>query len=186
MLQAYLLLACEQALHKGTLAAGQEKEGQSWQLHISGNWISPSIPLWLPVDWVVRFLPISNVKKIEKHNISNVISANQHFTSTFLTQIFNFKRLSCKLSFLFLPCHQSAYAHRLIKGLFTWRWGTQVGEVTCCPYNLSFEFGHIYMISGVTCCGLLHLPGVPNLHVNRPLLMAENSIPHCKATNHCS
>ena len=40
--------------------------------------------------------------------ISNVISANQHFASTFLMQIFKCQRLSCKLSFLFLPHCQSA------------------------------------------------------------------------------
>ena len=40
--------------------------------------------------------------------IASVISANQHFTSTFSKQIFKFKRHSCKLSFLFLPRQQGA------------------------------------------------------------------------------
>ena len=51
---------------------------------------------------------------IEKHVPSvimslliNVISSNQHFTSTFLMQVFKFQRRSCKLSFLYLPHRQS-------------------------------------------------------------------------------
>ena len=45
-----------------------------------------------------------------KHNnvITNVISANQHFASTFSMQIFKFQKRSCKLSFLFPPRRQSA------------------------------------------------------------------------------
>ena len=39
---------------------------------------------------------------------TNVISANQHFASTFSNQIFKFQRRSCKLSFLFPPRRQSA------------------------------------------------------------------------------
>ena len=42
--------------------------------YVSGIWIPPPIPLWLPVDWAVRFLPISQKQKrarmwtnIEKH-----------------------------------------------------------------------------------------------------------------------
>ena len=40
--------------------------------------------------------------------ITNVISANQHFASTFSMQIFKFQRRSSKLSFLFPPRRQSA------------------------------------------------------------------------------
>ena len=40
--------------------------------------------------------------------ITNVISADQHFASTFLMQIFKFQRGSCKLSFLFPPRHKIA------------------------------------------------------------------------------
>ena len=39
--------------------------------------------------------------------ITCVISANQHFASTFSIQIFKFQRHSCKLFFLFPPCCQS-------------------------------------------------------------------------------
>ena len=53
---------------------------------VSGIWIPPPIPLWLPVDWAVRFPPISaNVNKHWKTRvkgndvITNVISANKHF-----------------------------------------------------------------------------------------------------------
>ena len=40
--------------------------------------------------------------------ITNVISGNQHFPSTFSIQIFKFQRRSCGLSFLFPPLRQSA------------------------------------------------------------------------------
>ena len=45
-------------------------------------------------------------------------STYQHFTSTFSTQIFKFRRHSCMLSFLFLPCHQSA-PESLLAGYYT-------------------------------------------------------------------
>ena len=31
--------------------------------HVFRTWIPPPIPLWLPVDWAVRFLPISTKRK---------------------------------------------------------------------------------------------------------------------------
>ena len=40
--------------------------------------------------------------------ITNVISINQHFTLTFLMQIFKLQRRGCKLSFLFPLRRQSA------------------------------------------------------------------------------
>ena len=40
--------------------------------------------------------------------ISNVISANQHFVSTFSMQMFKFQGRSCKFSFLFPHVRQSA------------------------------------------------------------------------------
>ena len=54
----------------------------------------------------------ANLTNIEKHVkarakgndvTTNVISANQHFASTFSMQIFKFQRRSCKLSFFFPP-----------------------------------------------------------------------------------
>ena len=45
--------------------------------------------------------------------ITNVISANQHFASTFSMQIFKFQRRSCKLSFL-LPERFGELARRLL------------------------------------------------------------------------
>ena len=89
--------------------------------YISRIWIPPLILLWLPIDWLVRFPP--NQCKVEmsmylnKHwktcakgnvIITNVISANQHFASTFWMQGFKSQRCSCKLSFVFLPCCYSA------------------------------------------------------------------------------
>ena len=73
--------------------------------YVSGIWIPPPIPPWLPINWAVRFPPISaNVNKhwktCAKGNdvIANVISPNQHFASTFSMQIFKFQRRSCKVS----------------------------------------------------------------------------------------
>ena len=73
--------------------------------YVSGIWIPPPIPLWLPINWAVRFLSISaNVNKHWKTRakgndiIANVISPNQHFASTFSMQIFKFQRRSCKVS----------------------------------------------------------------------------------------
>ena len=39
------------------------KRKESFQLCPSGIWIPPPIPLWLPVDWTVKFLPISMKQK---------------------------------------------------------------------------------------------------------------------------
>ena len=50
--------------------------------------------------------------------ISNVISADQHFASTFSMQIFKFHRCSCKLYFLFSPATrlpQRAYLQASVK-----------------------------------------------------------------------
>ena len=40
--------------------AGQERRACNY---ISGIWIPPPIPLWLPVDWAVRFPPINAKRK---------------------------------------------------------------------------------------------------------------------------
>ena len=42
-----------------------------------------------------------------KDVITNIISTNQHFASTFLMQLFKFQRRSSKLSFFSPPCCQS-------------------------------------------------------------------------------
>ena len=49
--------------------------------------------------------------------ISNVISANQRFASTFSMQIFKFQRRSCKLSFLF-PRHRQSALESLLAGYY--------------------------------------------------------------------
>ena len=73
----------------GALCGGAGK-GRRACNHVSGIWIPPPIPLWFPVDRAVRFPPISaNVNKHWKTRargnnvITNVISANTHFASTF-------------------------------------------------------------------------------------------------------
>ena len=71
--------------------------------YVSGVWITPPIPLWLPVNWAVRFPPFSAKRKrprtwtnIEKHDprvmtsLLNVISANKYFVSTWLQALHPF------------------------------------------------------------------------------------------------
>ena len=82
-------LACEQAL-RDALAAGREKVGAACN-YVSGIWIPPPIPLWLPVDWAVGFPPITAKRKDREFQqtleitcqgndvITNVISANKNF-----------------------------------------------------------------------------------------------------------
>ena len=48
--------------------------------------------------------------------INNVVSANQHFASTFSMQIFKFQRRSCNLSLLLSLCRQNA-PESLLAGL---------------------------------------------------------------------
>ena len=57
--------------------------------------------------------------------ITNVISANQHFTLTFLMQIFKLQRRGCKLSFLFPLRRQSA------------------------PESLLASYNRVYILSGL-------------------------------------
>ena len=45
------------------------------------NFIAPPIPMWLPVDWAVRFPPINTKRKLAR------ICANQH--SAFCIDFFN-------------------------------------------------------------------------------------------------
>ena len=49
-----------------------------------------------------------NTRAMGNDVITNVISANQHFASTFSMSIFKFQRRSCKLFFLFPPRLQGA------------------------------------------------------------------------------
>ena len=114
----FWILAYDQALW-GTLAAGWEKEGELattlWNLN------PHPILLWLPVDWALRFLLISVNRKrvwmwtnIEKHvprvmtpllMTSLPISISHRL---FRCRYSNSRDVySCKLSFLFLPHHQS-------------------------------------------------------------------------------
>ena len=112
--------------------------------YVSGIWIPPPI---FPVARRRLSCQISTNQReaetsanINKHwkkrakvndVTTNVISANQHFPSTFSMPIFKFQRLSCKLSFLFPLSHQSASQSLLAGYLYTgyvWfeadTWGT--------------------------------------------------------------
>jgi len=85
-------VACEQAL-QGALVVGQEKEGElattslEFEFHLQ-------FPCGSPLTELSNFCQSAQSRKTcAKGNdiISNVISTNQHFASTFLMQIFKFK-----------------------------------------------------------------------------------------------
>ena len=119
-------LACMKALW-GALTAGREKEGE-----LATTSLEFEFRLQFPCGCPLTELSDSRqsaqsengreckqwLKTRAKSNdvITNVISANQHFASTFSMQIFKFQRRSCKLSFLFLPRCQRACSH----GTPTW------------------------------------------------------------------
>ena len=104
-------VVCEQALC-GALATGREKEGDLattlWNLNSTSK--SPPAPRRLSCQISANQREAETSANVSKHwktraksnyVIINVISANQHFASTFSMQIFKFQRRSCKLSFLF-------------------------------------------------------------------------------------
>ena len=107
-------VACEQVL-RGTLAAGREKEGKlaTTSLELQFPCGSPSTEL-LDFGQSAQSGNERKCKQTLKNTcqgndvINNVISANQHFVSTFSTQTFKFQRRGCKLSFFFPLRHQSA------------------------------------------------------------------------------
>ena len=108
------LLACAQVLWSA-LAVGWEKEGklttmsQEFEIHLQFPCSSPLTEL----SDFRQSAQSGNEHECKqtwaKDNgvITNVISANQHFTSAFLMGIFKFQRHCCKLFFPFPPCRQS-------------------------------------------------------------------------------
>ena len=86
-----------------------------WNLNSTSN--SPVAPHWLSCQISANQHEVETSANVNKHwktcakvndVITYVISANQHFASIFLMQIFKFKWCSCKLFFLFPSCRQSA------------------------------------------------------------------------------
>ena len=103
----------------------QEKEGElaTVSLEFEFHLHSPVAPRWLSCQISANQCKAETSLKVKKHwktsvkgndIITNVSSANQHLASTFSMQRFKFYRLSCKLSFPFLPCCQSALQSLLI------------------------------------------------------------------------
>ena len=105
----------------GTKAAGREMEElRLWNFNSTSN--SPVFPCRLSCqlsDNQHEAETSTNVNKNWKtrskgnDDITNVISANQHFASTFSMQIFKFQRRNCKLSFFF-PERPGELARRLL------------------------------------------------------------------------
>ena len=110
----------------GNLAEGrkikEELATTSLELILNSNSNSPVVPRRLSCqlsDNQHEAETSANVNKNWKTRskgndvITNVISANQHFASTFSMQIFKFQRRSCKLSFL-LPERPGELTRRLL------------------------------------------------------------------------
>ena len=118
-------LACENAL-LGTLAAGQEKDGElattslEFEIHLQLPCGSPSTEL---SDFCqsARAETSANVNKHWKTRAmgTNVISAKQHFATTFSTQIFKLQRRSSNLSSLF-PFRRQSAPESLLPGYCFW------------------------------------------------------------------
>ena len=119
-------IACEQALRGALAAGGKRKESlqlRLWNLNSTSNSPvaaprRPSCRISANQREAETSASVTNIWKTRAKNndvITNVISANQHFASTFSTQIFKFQRRKCKLSFLFPPRRQSS-PKSLLKG----------------------------------------------------------------------
>ena len=114
---------------------GKRKESlqlRLWNLNSTSN--SPVAPRRLSCQISANQREAETSANVNKHwktrakgndVITNVISANQHFASTFSMQIFKFQRRSCKLSFLFPPRHQSA-PESLLEGYDTGGWKEKI------------------------------------------------------------
>ena len=134
--------ACEQAL-RGALAAGLEKKEslRLWNLKSTSN--SPAAPHRWSCQISADQCEEETNANVNKHwktcakgndVITNVISANLHFASSILMQIFKFQRRSCTLlPFPTLPPqHPGELACRLVKlqgilhvhciGTHVWTW----------------------------------------------------------------
>jgi len=118
---------------------------RSWNLNSTSN--PPVAPRRLSFQISANQRKAETSANVNKHwktrgkgndVITNVISANRHFASTFSTQIFKFQRRSCKLSFLFPPCRQSA-PESLLAGYKT--------PLCSCTYITTFTF---FRIRGAT------------------------------------
>ena len=108
----------------GSLAAGREKDYCIWNLNSTSN--SPVAPRRLSCQICANQYKaemsanVNNTQKTRtKRNdvITNVISANLHFTSTFSMQIVKFQRRNSKLSFLF-PHRLQKAPESLLAGYF--------------------------------------------------------------------
>ena len=104
----------------GTLWRRVGKRKESLQLHLwnfNSTSHSPLAPRRLSCQIFANQRESETSANVNKHwktrakgddVNTEVISANQHFASTFSMQIFKFQRRSCKLSFLFLLRRRSA------------------------------------------------------------------------------
>ena len=96
----------------GVLCRRGGKRKENLQLHLWNLNSTSNFPVFPQHEAEMSVNVNKHWKTCAKGNdvITNVISANQHFTWTFLMQIFKFQRGGRKLSFLFLPCRQCSQA----------------------------------------------------------------------------
>ena len=105
-------------LHSSSPGRSGVRAGGGWRWNLNPTKNSPVAPCELGCQISTSQHEAEKSANVNKHwkkkgakgsdVFSSVIYTNQHFASTFLMQIFKFQRHSCKLSFLFLHCHQSA------------------------------------------------------------------------------
>ena len=111
------------------------RAGRGWRWNLNPTVNSPVAPRELGCQISANQHEAEKSANVNKHwkqkgtkgsdVISHVIYANQHFASTFLMQIFKFKRCSCKLSSLFLPHCPSAPESLLAGYTMLHRWLTK-------------------------------------------------------------
>ena len=109
MVNCPLSLRANSPSHSDSGAGKQRKEGLQLRLwNLNSSSISPVAPRRRGCQITAEQLEAETSANVNKHRkssakgndvINNVISANQHFASTFAMQIFKFQRRSCKFSF---------------------------------------------------------------------------------------
>ena len=138
-------------------SGGEARKGRRAPYYVSGIWIPPLIPLWLPFDWAVRFLPISAKRKrarmwtnIEKHVprvMTSLLMSSppiSFFTRLFRCRYSNSRDVVASSPSFFRPaaraprraCSQAIFI-KLFKQFIKWLYGVQCGEFVCGYWGLN-------------------------------------------------
>ena len=136
--QCYFVFSLR-ASSSGRYGDGERLQLRLWNLKSTSN--SPVAPRRLSCQISANQREAETNANVNRHwktraygneVITNVISANQHFASTFSTQIFKFQRRCSSFSFLFPPRRQS-----LLAGYFVLSW----------LYYCTFPFRHTRILT---------------------------------------